>query len=419
MAVPGVSDAATNGTIDWSIDLEIAAAHIAATISFTGAIISSVMLASMWRNRRRLFPASPSTIQAQQTLSPPPVSLSSQHVVITTPPIPAMPANVSIAIIVICVASALHGILMTFLNEVWVVTVITDTENQQQQQRQAGNDTDIYSFTGGPLDGIVTATTFASATYILLCTIFTANLLLALERRCAIKNNRPLRRITFFGLFGVGAVFATFIVSSFVLTNTTASWLYLPFGIPCIIVDPKNTTVCSTISTPALQSILFLFGLAYLPATALAVCVVYENTYFLIQSVNDNAVPPLPPSSLSLYSSNKDGETISPARKTRIERAILVRCVCMSVSLVAFYVPSVVLVFVEVVAPSTWVSLYVSQTWLIVMADIVPAMDPLWTPVLLIGFHDVLREMVLGDLRELMRRIVFWFSWMRSCLLKK
>ncbi|KAJ3209172.1 hypothetical protein HDU82_001274 [Entophlyctis luteolus] len=152
-----------------------------------------------------------------------------------------------------------------------------------------------------------------------------------------------------------------------------------------------------------MQSTLFLMGLSYFPLAAVAICFVYENTYFQIATIFENCVEleeSVPDNNLDLDKRSCP----SSQHNVAIQRAALVRCVLMSVGLVVWYCPSIIALIASVVDENIemWVNEYI---WTIVLFGVMPSFDAMWTFLVIMLFQPDFRNALGQDVGLLLAKI--------------
>ncbi|KAJ3250189.1 hypothetical protein HDU77_006911 [Chytriomyces hyalinus] len=257
--------------------------------------------------------------------------------------------------------SALFSIFMVAMNELWVV------------HHKA-----TVAQTVGPLDSVPVANSIATLSYLFLTGIFATNLLLALERYWRIRHNCMLPNRYVACVVAGAAFYAVFFIASFSLPGVQCRWTFLPFAKPCKKV---NGWSCRTKYTDT-STILYLLGLSGFILSTIVVGVVYENSYFHIATLSEQQ-----------FDTEHQSERKKADETTHLQRAVLVRCLLMSIGLVIFYFPSLMMVILTIFKPTLFDDLSNLQwAWLISFMSVIPALDPLWTPVLVLICQEDFRE---------------------------
>ncbi|KAJ3134358.1 hypothetical protein HK100_003662 [Physocladia obscura] len=340
--------------------------HSGAGIAVIGAMLNACVLVSLVRHWRELNSKNSGNTN-DNNLKNNNISESSSR------------TNIVFIVVVMLGVSMLHGITIGMLDEFWVQTAITEwTEDAP-----------------GVLDTLSTAIALSSLSYLLLTTLFSANLLLALERHCVVRYKHPIPRRLVIAVFVLGLCFAALFAAAFAIAPDGASWTFLPLTKPCTW-DPE-LEVC-TLSTS--QAIIFSIGLSYFPLATIATCAIYENTYFLIATVFD-----VPPPDLVQNTSRTIDEIINnqSARNPiiqnniKIQKAALVRCVLMSIGLVIFYLPTIALIFASIASETIALNIATNNN-LVATITILPSLDPLWTPFVILAFQNDIWTVFLDDL---------------------
>ncbi|KAJ3028513.1 UNVERIFIED_CONTAM: hypothetical protein HDU68_001509 [Siphonaria sp. JEL0065] len=173
-------------------------------------------------------------------------------------------SNIGVAVLVMVVVSILHGSLMLTMDEMWVDNITVE----------------FWQNTTGTLDIPDVGNTLSSASYLLLTILFAANLLLSLERHWVIRFGISLSRLAVSLIFGSALLFSSFFFAAFAISSDGVSWTFLPLAKPCTWDYDLNLCKMSTT-----QTVLFVIGMSYFLLVSLAICTIYENSYFLIATV--------------------------------------------------------------------------------------------------------------------------------------
>ncbi|KAJ3250190.1 hypothetical protein HDU77_006912 [Chytriomyces hyalinus] len=257
---------------------------------------------------------------------------------------------IGVTVFILSIVSVFHGSLMAAECELWTA-----------------------SSTGsiGLLDNPTLSSALAGMGYCLLAFVFTCNFMLALERYWTIKYSEKLPQAAVIALITTCGSMCCIFIIAFSLTPST-SWDYLPMGKP---VDMDN----SPLPWHHISNMLLLLGQLVFVAEVIGICVVYENTYFNIAALYEMS-----------HDTNEEEARERCQAEVQVQRSILLRCIFMSIGIVVFYVPNLVLVTVAIVRPfffSEHLS-ELSYSWMVCMTTIIPAFDPLWTPVLILMFQE-------------------------------
>ncbi|KAJ3083367.1 hypothetical protein HDU99_010449, partial [Rhizoclosmatium hyalinum] len=202
-------------------------------------------------------------------------------------------------------------------NLTWIMTLMMATSVLNGIFVAAVNES-LVQDTIGEVPGDVVC----SIGYLLLFILFSCNLLLSLERHWLVKHQT---RLPWYWVVGTGCIFIPFwvcVVVSFYLSDDT-NWDISPLGFPTSDTDDGYY-----FDYRHSYGVLFLVGLSFFPIVSLAICAIYENTYFLIADIYDE------PDSKWF----ENDRTLN--KRTRLHRGVLIRCIVMSSFQLVLYAPS-------------------------------------------------------------------------------
>ncbi|KAJ3071576.1 Serine/threonine-protein kinase 36 [Podochytrium sp. JEL0797] len=290
-----------------SVAVWVTASNAATGVCLFGSLVNLTVLASIYCNRKRLFDST---------------------------------NNIAWIVTTMVSASILNGIFQATCSQLSVF----DFTNNQNVTSLTPAASDVLSSTG----------------YLLLILLFTLNLLLALERNWLVRFSQklPLKWIISIGL--VGLPFWAALVASFTLAQD-CDWSFLPLGVP-IQYDALGAPSAAPTS---LHGILFICGFSYFALVSIAICAIYEDTYFLIADIYDDE-------------EQKWAEHPRTSATTRRHRMVLLRCVVMSIFQLALYSPSIIMIYLSMWKTHMFENYYAS-TCMQIAAAIIPALDPLAT----------------------------------------
>ncbi|KAI9343252.1 hypothetical protein BDR26DRAFT_252624 [Obelidium mucronatum] len=134
--------------------------------------------------------------------------------------------------------------------------------------------------------------------------------------------------------------------------------------------------------------------MSYFLIVSLVICGIYENSYFLIATVFDTEEDP-------------EYDVVTGKRlvheNVKVQRVALVRCILMSIGLVIFYIPSIILMFVTAFNHDLLYTISINQT-LLFCITLIPAFDPLWSPIMILLFQQEFKEAFVEAFKSLWRR---------------
>ncbi|KAI9318309.1 hypothetical protein BDR26DRAFT_1016189 [Obelidium mucronatum] len=237
------------------------------------------------------------------------------------------------------------------------------------------------------------------AGYALVFSLFSLNIQLAFDRQYLVNvayhsahfpnvfqvavfvvSRKSLR---IFCLYGVPLVLYCFYIASFAL-SIPQNWLFLPFSTP----ESSSKSV----------NCLFLIGMSYFPIAATITCCIYVYTYTItMQSLH-----------MQLTDIAADRETGLPTASSSaimkgasLKRAVILRCLLMSIGLIVFYVPTIAGVFTRVFDYDKDAAYPDENLWLWFWLNVLPAFDCIWTPILVLWFQEQYREDFFNNLSML------------------
>ncbi|ORY36474.1 hypothetical protein BCR33DRAFT_721997 [Rhizoclosmatium globosum] len=135
-------------------------------------------------------------------------------------------------------------------------------------------------------------------------------------------------------------------------------------------------------------------GSVVFPLASLAVAAVYENTYFLVAEVFEKYD----------HESNRRTSRVLMEESIKVQKSALIRCVLMSIGLVVFYVPSIVLIFAGTANEALLVNFSANQPLLFSVTTL-PSLDPLWSAIMILVFQVEFQEAYLASIRRVWARI--------------
>ncbi|KAJ3256731.1 hypothetical protein HDU77_002985 [Chytriomyces hyalinus] len=270
----------------------------------------------------------------------------------------------------ILIATLLHGTLMAIVNTTWVVNVAA------------------LNLPGPRIF-------FAVAGYLLPIWLFMSNIRLGLERLWLVQYSQNLPSAFVYSIYGVGLSWSGFFVAAFSLLNDAPDWVYWPFSMPG--------------STNPLVNILFETGMSIFPASCIAITAIYIRIYLVTASILSAARSDILESSTQCSGSSncsiecsKQKTYLAIATTVKQQQTVLIRCAMMAVGIVVLYVPTIIFVMVRVsVAPGAE-ELEDSSAWVFVLLNILPALDVLYTPLLILWFQPEIRWLFADFLMNLL-----------------
>ncbi|KAJ3062664.1 hypothetical protein HDU98_001469 [Podochytrium sp. JEL0797] len=231
--------------------------------------------------------------------------------------------------------------------------------------------------------------------YFLVTLLFAVNLVLALERFWVIRFARSLSRTVIVLVYSSAAVVLGLFVAAFVISSKVScqrvGGFNMKFGRPFAMPgNPRNPVVKT----------LFISAMMYFPLVIVAIFVVYGLSYrHVAMLVQENF-------ELQTKESSDDASLDSDPVKQR--RGVLIRCTLMSAGCLLFYAPTIVSIFADrfnyipPLPPSTSGTINTcpnvtdaSNSWQYPVTTILPALDVLWTPFLILWVHTQHRAVFL------------------------
>ncbi|KAJ3291649.1 hypothetical protein HDU79_002160 [Rhizoclosmatium sp. JEL0117] len=219
---------------------------------------------------------------------------------------------------------------------------------------------------GSYIDGTLVAVLFVIVLY---------SVQIATENIIWILDWTVLDSTHFLALLGYALMFTLFAL------NEPQYWLFSPFTMP---------------STSAkLPNILFLIGMLYFPFASIVTAWIYVYSYhFTMQSFGPEQIG----AGLELQTLDNRLSVCTPSKST-IRRAVLLRCFLMSLGLIIFYVPTIVFILVKEFQRIAGQDENGGQEeypadnlWLYFWLNVLPALDCVWTPCLVLWFQERYRE---------------------------
>ncbi|KAI8618293.1 hypothetical protein BC830DRAFT_1166310 [Chytriomyces sp. MP71] len=279
------------------------------------------------------------------------------------------------------VITCVYGITMAFVNIQW--TMDEDVITGDGLQTPLG----LFLLLGG---------------YFLVLLLFACNLRLALERLSLVCHSVPLQLTTVFCIMASPLPFLATLTASFCI-STSANWVFWPLALPQ--------------RAPKIANILFLFGLLYIPLSCLCVAISYfhlyrTSVYAFAAARHDAAAPstatPTPSIAGDTFSLHSHTRTTasshlayqlqSSQQMRKQERIVFVRCAVMSTGLVLLYLPTTAVVFCLVVrnlrndAAQEYPD---GSLWIYLVMNLLPGLDIVYTPALVLAFQPGFREACL------------------------
>ncbi|KAJ3030255.1 UNVERIFIED_CONTAM: hypothetical protein HDU68_009652 [Siphonaria sp. JEL0065] len=317
-----------------------------------------------------------------------------------------------LAIVVICALEAILIIMSNIFNLTWTIGGPTQ-----------------YKSEGLPTSEVIERFVCVLGGYLLVCLLFAVNLVLALERHWVIRYARSLSRqavvgVMLSGVLAFGLFLATFVYSFLVSCGGTGG-MNVKFGRPFAMPGNPRNIILKT---------LFLTGMCYFPVVIVLIVGLYTSSYRLVSVlVQENY-------QMQMGDSVDDDESVAhdssiSSNTNKQKRAVLLRCTLMSIGCLLFYAPTIVAIFVDRLSPlpstgssstgstngtassnSTKPGTVVSVTFtkfnctvvtdvpeatlLVPIATILPALDVIWTPLLILWVQTLHRTIFFKFLRE-------------------
>ncbi|ORY37401.1 hypothetical protein BCR33DRAFT_721444 [Rhizoclosmatium globosum] len=266
--------------------------------------------------------------------------------------------------------------------------------------------------------------------YFLACALFCVNLVLALERHSVIRNARSLSKTVLVFVYAFTLLAFSLFVAAFYLANknscASTGGFNMRFGRPFAMPGPNVPTIKA----------LFLAGLCYFPIVTLVILIIYADSYRLVAIlVQENYDMQMEGGSIS----DQDQDDSLSSNTTKQKRNVLIRCVIMSVGVLLFYAPTIVLIFIDrlnqaaappaafTVSANATVPANVttavlstgviancsaaasasdpSDSWQYAVTTILPALDLFWTPLLILWVQAQHRGVFIKYFVGLWRRL--------------
>ncbi|KAI9346106.1 hypothetical protein BDR26DRAFT_855869 [Obelidium mucronatum] len=252
--------------------------------------------------------------------------------------------------------------------------------------------------------------------YLLATALFCTNTVLAFERHWVIRYSRSLSYRAILIIVAIGALFFSFLVSAFVIASAnsiTGSGFNFHFGRPFAMPGNRSNTRIM---------VLFMLGMSYFPLSILVIIGVYMNSYRLISTVVDETY--------DMHRIDCDNEsqldTVNSS-SSKAKRRVLVRCALMGLGCLAFYFPTLFCIFWDRLSnmessgaadtkravannctQSSSRSVAASPSWMYPTTTVLPALDVLWTPILIL-WVQAQHRLAFIKLGKDMRRAVFGY----------
>ncbi|KAJ3239214.1 hypothetical protein HDU81_006319 [Chytriomyces hyalinus] len=261
-------------------------------------------------------------------------------------------------------ATLVHGLLMATVNIVWVVNV-------------------------GVLNLPSARYFFVMSGYLLPIWVFMSNIRLALERLWLVQYSKDVRCAYVYLVYGAGLAWSSFFVAAFVLLNDAPDWLFWPFSMPG--------------SKDRLINTLFLTGMAIFPVSCLIIVAIYVRLYLVTASVLSAARSEMIESDIQSSNASCSSMHVDESRKemqdavaatVAQQRTVFVRCVVMAAGTVVLYLPTIVYVMVRVAVVPDAENMDDGNAWLCIVLNVLPALDVLYTPMLVFWFQPELRRLL-------------------------
>ncbi|KAI8837635.1 hypothetical protein BJ741DRAFT_153406 [Chytriomyces cf. hyalinus JEL632] len=334
---------------------------IAATIGTVGVVLIASVLAAVARYRRQLTPE---------------MRVSSR--------------TFDWTLITMLGSSLVHALIITIEN------ILTAAVNESPSIQS------LY-YGGVSISGAVSVTLI----YVTLFVLSGSNVLLALERLWLVTHMASVPTHWVCLVSGATCVSSALAVAS-VAAMPSYQWdfSFMPFGVPprrykrLPISDllPKEFMICKS---------LFLIAIAYIPVMAVLSLILYARAYFAITSkfiqpaehsleyvssssarIDDNNTNA---SGSPIYSQNPQSGAWTPPAMT-----ILVRCIAMGAGIFIFYLPTIAGIFITLTALRPEEDM---PEWYLSACTILPALDTIWTPLVVLWCQANVRRVFLKMFR--------------------
>ncbi|KAJ3233003.1 hypothetical protein HDU81_002570 [Chytriomyces hyalinus] len=238
--------------------------------------------------------------------------------------------------------------------------------------------------------------------YLGIVVFFCTSVVLALERYWVIRFGKSVSSYVIWIVSGVGLVFYGVIMASFAVAYVNATYnggfilkYARPFAMP---------------GTPSLLvKALFLTGLAFFPVCIVFILAVYAKSYLLVARVVDNSV--------LVSVSESESEEERKWLGIRAKRGVLIRCTLMSIGCLLFYAAIIAFMFAFKVnqvggrrsagrrVGDASCKGAVNSSWDVVLSVLLPTLDILWTPVLILWVQGLHRTYFLRELKHLVQSL--------------
>ncbi|KAJ3231012.1 hypothetical protein HDU81_004093 [Chytriomyces hyalinus] len=249
---------------------------------------------------------------------------------------------------------------------------------------------------------IVSRFTLVVFGYLGIFIFFCTSIVLALERHWVIRFGKSLSAYVIGIVYGVGLAFYCVIMAAFAVAhiNSTYNGGFIfkyarPFAMPG--------------SPSLLVKTLFLTGLAFFPVSIVFILAVYARSYLLVAKVVDQ--------NILVSTSESESEEERKWLGIRAKRGVLLRCTFMSIGCLVFYAAIIGFMFAFKVnqvggrrpgarrASDASCNGAVNSSWDVVLSVLLPTLDILWTPVLILWVQGLHRTYFLRDLKHLVQSL--------------
>ncbi|KAJ3263760.1 hypothetical protein HDU77_010037 [Chytriomyces hyalinus] len=341
---------------------------VAASIGAVGVVLIASVLAAVARYRRQLTPE---------------MRVSSR--------------TFDWTLITMLASSLVHALIITIEN------ILTAAVNESPSIQSL--------YYGVSVSGAVSVT----LVYVTLFVLSGANVLLALERLWLVTRlaSVPVRWVLL--VAGATCVSAALAVAA-VAAMPSYQWdfSFMPFGMPPRTY--KSLPISGLLPTEfMICKSLFLIAIAYIPVMAILSVILYARAYFAITSKfqqpaehgleyvssspridrnNSNA------SSSPIYTQNPPSPATTPTAPsgawTPPAMTILVRCIAMGAGIFIFYLPTIAGIFITLTALRPEEDM---PEWYLSACTILPALDTIWTPLVVLWCQANVRRVFLKMFR--------------------
>ncbi|ORY50569.1 hypothetical protein BCR33DRAFT_847016 [Rhizoclosmatium globosum] len=259
--------------------------------------------------------------------------------------------------------------------------------------------------------------------YATVVALFCANTILAFERYSVIRYSKSLSLKAIAAIVLPSLVFFACLVTSFILAkikSCTGSGLNFHYGRPFAMPGNRSNHVIQRY---------FLVGICYFPISIVIIFGVYLASYRIIAKIVDETyeIHHTP----DFDESQETSSSIESATKKQ-KVAVLIRCALMGFGSLAFYLPTIIIIFLDRLSPVTpqnsWkrqneaenfnltlaskgcsvtgTSNFTDHSWFYPVTTILPAIDVLWTPVLILWLQMQHRLVFFRFLKAIRRRML-------------